>query len=47
MKRWTIHLYYIKKIKTVGKVPRFLNGLVQGILFYIEKLFSSLGGDAL
>jgi hypothetical protein len=32
--------------ETGGKLPRFLNGLVQGILFY-EKLPTHLGEDAL
>jgi hypothetical protein len=36
-----------KKMKTNGKLPRFLDGLVQGILFYIEKLSAPLAEDAL
>jgi hypothetical protein len=34
-------------MKTGGKLPRFIDGLVQGILFYIEKLPAPLGEDAL
>jgi hypothetical protein len=30
-----------------GKLLRYLDGLVQGILFYIEKLPTPLGEDAL
>jgi hypothetical protein len=35
------------KMKTGGKLPRFMDGLVQGVLFYIEKLPAPLGEDAL
>jgi hypothetical protein len=35
------------KIKTGGKLLRYLDGLIQGILFYIEKLLAHLGEDAL
>jgi hypothetical protein len=35
------------KMKTSGKLLRYLDGLVQGILFYIEKLPAPLGEDAL
>jgi hypothetical protein len=35
------------KMKTSGKLRRYLDGLVQGILFYIEKLPAPLGEDAL
>jgi hypothetical protein len=35
------------KIKTSGILLRYLDGLVQGILFYIEKLPAPLGEDAL
>jgi hypothetical protein len=36
------------KLKISGKLLRYLDGLVQGILFYIEKkLLAPLGGDAL
>jgi hypothetical protein len=34
------------KMKTSGKLLRYLDGLVQGILFYIEKLPAPLGEDA-
>jgi hypothetical protein len=34
-------------MKTSGKLLRYLDGLVQGILLYIEKLPASLGEDAL
>jgi hypothetical protein len=34
-------------MKTSGKLLRYLDGLVQGILFYIEKLHAPLGEDAL
>jgi hypothetical protein len=34
-------------MKTSGKLLRYLDGLVQGILFYIEKLPAPLGEDAL
>jgi hypothetical protein len=30
--------YLFLKMKTDGKLSRLLDGLVQGILFYIEKL---------
>ena len=36
-----------EKGKTSGKLLRYLDGLVQGILFYIEKLPTPLGEDAL
>jgi hypothetical protein len=35
------------KMKISGKLLRYLDGLVQGILFYIEKLLAPLGEDAL
>jgi hypothetical protein len=35
------------KKKTTGKLLRYLDGLVQGILFYTEKLPAPLGEDAL
>jgi hypothetical protein len=35
------------KMKTSGKLLRYLDGLVQGILFYIEKFPAPLGEDAL
>jgi hypothetical protein len=44
---WTRSLVAVLKKKTDGKLPRFLDGLVQGILFYIEKLPAALGEDAL
>jgi hypothetical protein len=34
-------------MKTSGKLLRYLDGLVQEILFYIEKLPAPLGEDAL
>jgi hypothetical protein len=34
-------------MKTSGKLLRYLDGLVQGILFYTEKLTAPLGEDAL
>jgi hypothetical protein len=37
----------VLKIKTGGKLPRFLDGLVQRILFYIEKISCPLEEDAL
>jgi hypothetical protein len=37
----------VLKMKTSGKLLRYLDGLVQGILFYIEKLPAPLGKDAL
>jgi hypothetical protein len=41
--------YLFFKIKTSGKLLRYLDGLVQGILFYIEekKLPAPFGEDAL
>jgi hypothetical protein len=36
-----------EKGKTSRKLLRYLDGLVQGILFYIEKLPTPLGEDAL
>jgi hypothetical protein len=33
-------------MKTSGNLLRYLDGLVQGILFYIEKLPTPLGEDA-
>jgi hypothetical protein len=39
--------YLFLKMKTSGKLLRYLDGLVQGILFYIEKLPAPLGEDAL
>jgi hypothetical protein len=39
--------YLFLKMKTGGKLLRYLDGLVQGILFYIEKLPAPLGEDAL
>jgi hypothetical protein len=38
---------YFLKIKNGGKLPRFLDGLVQGIWFYFEKLSAPLGENAL
>jgi hypothetical protein len=38
---------YFLKIKTHGKLPRFLDGLVQGIWFYFKKLYASLGDNAI
>jgi hypothetical protein len=35
------------KMKTSGKLLRYLDGLVQGVLFYIEKLPAPLGEDTL
>jgi hypothetical protein len=35
------------KMKTSGKLLRYLDGLVQEILLYIEKLPTPLGEDAL
>jgi hypothetical protein len=35
------------KMKTSGKLLRYLDGLVQGILFYTEKLPAPFGEDAL
>jgi hypothetical protein len=35
------------KMKTSGKLLKFLDGLVQGILHYIKKLPAPLGEDAL
>jgi hypothetical protein len=34
-------------MKISGKLPRYLDGIVQGILFYIKKLTAPLGEDAL
>jgi hypothetical protein len=34
-------------MKTSGKLLRYLDGLVQGTLFYIEKLPAPFGEDAL
>jgi hypothetical protein len=34
-------------MKTSGKLLRYLDGLVQGILFYTEKLPAPFGEDAL
>jgi hypothetical protein len=39
--------YLFLKMKTSEKLLRYLNGLVQGILFYIEKLPTPLEEDAL
>jgi hypothetical protein len=39
--------WLLLKMKTSGKLLRYLNGLVKGILFYIEKLPAPLGDDAL
>jgi hypothetical protein len=39
--------WLLLKMKTNGKLSRYLDGLVQGILFYIEKLPAPLGEDAL
>jgi hypothetical protein len=35
------------KKKTSGKLLRYMDGLVQGILFYIEKLPAPLGDDVI
>jgi hypothetical protein len=35
------------KMKTSGKLLRYLDGLVQGILFYTGKLPASFGEDSL
>jgi hypothetical protein len=35
---WEVQ-YLFLKMKTSGKLLRYLDGLVQGILFYIEKNF--------
>jgi hypothetical protein len=35
------------KMKTSGKLLRYLDGLVQGILFYTKKLPAPSGEDAL
>jgi hypothetical protein len=43
---WEVQ-YLFLKMKTSGKLLRYLDGLVQGILFYIEKLPAPLGEDAL
>jgi hypothetical protein len=34
-------------MKTSGKLLRYLDGLVQGFLFYTEKLSAPFGEDAL
>jgi hypothetical protein len=39
--------WLLLKIKTSGKMLRYLDCLVQGILFYIEKLPAPFGEDAL
>jgi hypothetical protein len=39
--------WLLLKMKTSGKLLRYLDGLVQGILFYIKKLPAPLGEDAL
>jgi hypothetical protein len=39
--------YLFLKMKTSGKLLRYLNGLVQGILFSIEKLPAPLGENVL
>jgi hypothetical protein len=44
---WTRSPVAFFEMKTGGKLPRFLDGLVQGILFYIEKLPAPLEEDAL
>jgi hypothetical protein len=44
---WTENLVAIFKKKTGGKLSRFLDGLVQEILFYIEKLPTPLGEDVI
>jgi hypothetical protein len=44
---WTRSPVTVFKKKTDGKLPKFLDGLVQGILFYIEKLSAPLGEDVL
>jgi hypothetical protein len=38
---------YFLKMKIGGKLPRFLDGLVQGIWFFFEKLPAPLEEDAL
>ena len=38
---------YFLEMKTSGKLLRYLDGLVQGILFYIEKLPAPFGEDEL
>jgi hypothetical protein len=44
---WTGSPVAIFEKKTSEKLLRYLDGLVQGILFYIEKLPAPLGEDAL
>jgi hypothetical protein len=44
---WTGSPVAVLKMKTSGKLLRYLDGLVQGILSYIEKLPAPLGEDAL
>jgi hypothetical protein len=39
--------WLLLKMKTSGKLLRYLDGLVQGILLYIENLPAPLGEDAL
>jgi hypothetical protein len=39
--------WLLLKMKTSGKLLRYLDGLVQGILFYTEKLPAPFGEDAL
>jgi hypothetical protein len=43
---WEV-FWLLLKMKTSGKLLRYLDGLVQGILLYIEKLPAPLGEDAL
>jgi hypothetical protein len=43
---WEV-LWLLLKMKTSGKLLRYLDGLVQRILLYIEKLPAPLGEDAL
>jgi hypothetical protein len=43
---WTRSPIVVFEMKTSGKLPRFLDGLVQGILFYIKKLPAPLEEDA-
>jgi hypothetical protein len=38
--------WLLLKMKTSGKLLRYLDGFIQGILFYIEKLPAPLGEDA-
>jgi hypothetical protein len=44
---WTGSPVAVLKVKTSGKLLRYLDGLVQGILFYIGKTSCSFGEDAL